>query len=1049
MPFVVYRSSAGSGKTFTLVKAYLKIAISKPENYKNILAITFTNKAANEMKERIIRYLKILSEKGEQTSDPETIVLLRQLEEELNLTGEAIRDNSGRVLELILHNYSEFAIGTIDSFVHRIVKTFAYDLNIPLNFEVELDADRLISQAVDLLISKAGTDTKLTRALIAFTLSRIEEEKYWNIDNELKKIASNLLKEEGQQFFEQLKNYDIDDFLSLNKRINGFCNNFENKLSGMAGKALGQIHKAGLDEKSLFQGKRGIYGYFLRLANEDFSKIEPNTNVIKTIQEEQWTSKSKPIELPEFLTDELSGIYGNMQVLIDHDYPEYKLLVLIKRNIYSLAVLNEIEKIIEAYREEKNMIHISEFNKRIAAIVLNEPIPFIYERLGERYRYFLIDEFQDTSLLQWQNMLPLIENALASGNYNMLVGDAKQAVYRWRSGDFEQFINLPSLPGSTENPLIGEREATLKRSYLAEELKTNFRSEAQIVRFNNEFFGSVASLIPEKYRSLYKNPVQQFNPDRNKGYVRIELFENKRKAELIEDNLEAVERIVSDIQSGESKLSDTAVLCRSNQEASRVANHLVANGYNVISSESLLLANHPKCNFLIAVLEYLNEPSEKIYQVHIITYLYMQEKIQSENISSLYEKLNGERNLGFQEFIKKLNYKVRPGFLRQLNLYDLVEETIRIFGLNQEEDAFLEQFLNVVHQFTVQHNPALQEFLQYWHENKSTFSVLSSGLEDAVQILTIHKAKGLAFNNVIYPFAIQKVRPTKANLWIKPDVEMENFLPVALVPTTKDMLKTRHQQEYEMEMNLSFIDMLNLLYVALTRSKQKLYILTTRVQPKDEISSIPELINYFLEQKERLREDVNVYEFGEFHAAKHKQKKPEKQKSYQPVSIDYHDRLILSRAAPRVWNLDQSETREEWGKLIHLILSEISYADQVEKTVHEFLIKGYFEEKDYPTILQKITGLINHTGLKRFFKKGIQVKNEAEMIDEHGSIHRPDRFVILDNETWIIDYKTGQKRPNHKQQLQQYKDIAAAMGYKNIKMLIIYIDDEIELNYLT
>jgi len=1049
MPFVVYRSSAGSGKTFTLVKAYLKIAISKPENYKNILAITFTNKAANEMKERIIRYLKILSEKDEQNSDPETMVLLNQLEEELNLNVDAIRNNSGRVLELILHNYSEFAIGTIDSFVHRIVKTFAYDLNIPLNFEVELDADKIISQAVDLLISKAGTDANLTRALIAFTLSRIEEEKYWNIDNELRKTASNLLKEEGQQFFEQLKNYDIDDFLSLNKRINGFCNSFQNKLSEKAGKALGRIHKAGFDEKSLFHGKRGIYGYFLRLANGDFSIIEPNTNVLKTIQEGQWTSKSKPIELPEFLIDELIDIYGELQTLIDNDYPEYKLLMLISRNIYSLAVLNEIEKIIEAYREENNMIHISEFNKRIAAIVLNEPIPFIYERLGEKYRYFLIDEFQDTSLLQWQNMLPLIENALADGNYNMLVGDAKQAVYRWRSGDFEQFINLPSLPGSEENPLISEREATLKRSYLAKELKTNFRSEAQIVKFNNEFFGSIASLIPEKYRSLYKNPIQQFNPDRNKGYVRIELFENKRKAELIEDNLKAVERIVGDIRSGESKLSDTAVLCRSNEEASRVANHLVANGFDVISSESLLLANHPKCNFLIAVFEYLNDPFEKIYQLHIITYLYKQGKIQSENISSLYEELNEDRNQSFQEFLIKLNYEARPGFLRQLNLYDLVEETIRIFGLNQEEDAFLEQFLNVVHQFTMKNNPALQEFLDYWHENKNTFSVLTSGLEDAVQILTIHKAKGLAFNNVILPFAIQKVRPTKANLWIRPDVEMENFLPVALVPTTKEMLKTRHQPEYEMEINLSFIDMLNLLYVALTRSKQQLYILTTKVRPKDEINSIPELIHYFLEQKERLKEDVNIYEFGEFHVSERRQKKSEKQKSYQPISLDYHERLILSRAAARVWNLDKIETKEEWGKLIHLILSEISYADQVEKTVHDFLIKGYFEEKDYPLILQKITGLINHTELKRFFKKGIQVKNEAEMIDAHGSIHRPDRFAILDNETWIIDYKTGQKRPKHKQQLQQYKSIIAGMGYKNVKMLIIYLNDEIELDYLT
>ena len=442
MPFVVYRSSAGSGKTFTLVKEYLKLLLENPLQFRHILAITFTNKAANEMKERVIRALTAFSALEEPTVSKADRTLLEKLEEETGMTEDEIVNRSRTALSLILHRYSEFAIGTIDSFSHRVIRTFAHDFRLPVRFDVETESDVLISTAVDMVLQRAGEDQELTRLLVSFLETRLEEEEGWDIEGIFTKFARNLINEEGLAHIEGLRNISLAQFQVIADELRRSILEFEQQVASEAKAADRLISERGISLGAFFYGRSGIGKYFSDLANRRM-KVEPNSHVRKTIEEDKWTSgKASPVEIQKIkeISGTLTRHFERLMVLWNTRGGEYRLLKLISGTIYTLAVLNEIGQTLRQFKEQNNLVHISEFNSRIASVVMNEPVPFIYERMGEQYHNLLIDEFQDTSVLQWMNFVPLFENSLASGHFNMVVGDGKQAIYRWRGGDIDQFI---------------------------------------------------------------------------------------------------------------------------------------------------------------------------------------------------------------------------------------------------------------------------------------------------------------------------------------------------------------------------------------------------------------------------------------------------------------------------------------------------------------------------------------------------------------------------------------------------------------------------------
>ncbi|HEX7410746.1 MAG TPA: UvrD-helicase domain-containing protein, partial [Bacteroidales bacterium] len=794
MNFVVYKSSAGSGKTYSLVKEYIILALSQPDNYCHILAVTFTNKAANEMKQRILTNLR-------QLADPivfkNTATVKSMLPELCTITGQTTDElsyNAGLILTRILHNYSDFAISTIDSFVNRIIRTFARDLKLPLNFDVEMNSSRLIDQAIDRLIARVGNDKQLTDVLIEYIENKADSENGWNIEGDMAEFGKQLFNEQGILKAEKLKELSLDVFSNAEKTMIAFRRTFEKHVSEIAKEAMAIILSKGIDNNSFYYGKQGIGNYFSNLANGRMDKLAPNTRVLKTVEEDCWYTAKTDAEQVHAI-NEIKGALGDYYLAIT-DYASganlqcYKLFGLLVFNLYPLALLSEMEKEIAQIRSETNIVHIFEFNRRIAEIVMNEPVPFIYERLGEKFHHYLIDEFQDTSRLQWMNLLPLLENSLASGYFNMIVGDGKQAIYRWRSGYVEQFVNLPFIENPSGDEYIGQRETILRQNYEEKLLDTNYRSQQGIVNFNNDFFDHAAGILSGDLQRVYEHSQQIPKSNAEGGFVSLEFIDKGPDDEKVADRMLArsLELVQSLITKDHYALNDIVVLTRSKKDGSLVANCLVDAGIPVVSSESLLLSASPEVKMMVAMLRILLNPADKVAVVEAIHLMAKWNSGGSEDLhkvwSGVLPNIRGEAPIpqtGFIEFLQQLGIDFNPTNLQRLPLYDLCEQLIRMFGLNTNPNAYLQFFLDVVHKQGVTRGMGLSAFLDYWDEQQAELSVVVPEQLDAVRIMTIHKAKGLEFPVVIFPFASDDARTNRNYLWIDLDEPSLEKLPIALV----------------------------------------------------------------------------------------------------------------------------------------------------------------------------------------------------------------------------------------------------------------------------
>nr|NQU92499.1 UvrD-helicase domain-containing protein [Bacteroidota bacterium] len=880
MSFTVYKSSAGSGKTHALVSEYLALVIENPDRFRNILAITFTNKAAYEMKSRILSYLDQLSKINFIAKTPVLSQLVTGLNENLGISENEISRRAAIALSAILHNYSYFAVGTIDSFVHRLVKVFARELKLPLNFDVELDSDRLISKAIELLVNKVGRDEKLTMILVKFIESNLDDEKSWLIERELTNFAKILLTEESYQAVKKLQHLSIDDFKKISDQISGYIIGFEKKVVDFSNQALSLIHRADINPSSFYQGKRGIYTYFSNLVLGKFDKLLPTRYTTETFGEDKWFSKSCTESDRQAIQETASGltaIYEQLQKHIKDNLSTYSLYKLLLKNLYPIAVLNEIEKVIDEFRENENIVHISEFNKRIGQIIEREPVPFIYERIGEKFRHFLLDEFQDTSILQWHNLIPLLHNSLSGNNFNMIVGDGKQAIYRWRSGEVEQFARLPEIKFPDGYQGGEEASRLIKSSYKEKTLDKNYRSKAEIVEFNNSFFSLKKKYLPDELKKIYESVAQQFNPENTGGLVSLNFLEkgDLGKEAFLEHELEAVKDIITNELTG-FNLNDIAILTRSNDEGSNIARYLLQHGINVISSEFLMLGSNPEVGFLISFFAFLHDHSNKIVVAEILSYLVEKQKIGYHDLNEAFNncsELNPDSPTAIEliKICSNHGFSVSEKFISALTLYELSDEIIRIFHLDEDgRNPFLQFFLDKILEYTSKYTDGISGFLKYWSENHHKFSVVVPEGINAVKVLTIHKAKGLQFPVVIYPFAAQRNQLTKSGKWVDLDLPELPQLKTALIGLNKSIEDTEFAGLKTMEEGRSFLDLINILYVVMTRPVNRLYILTRNKMKEDkgwpeinQYPDIPDMFYEYLKETDQWIDGKNDYTFGE------------------------------------------------------------------------------------------------------------------------------------------------------------------------------------------
>jgi ATP-dependent exoDNAse (exonuclease V) beta subunit len=1052
--FTVYKSSAGSGKTFTLVKEYLALALTDvqypPQAYKHILAVTFTNKAAAEMKERISKALKELSEEDYSTISGGTKTLLTALKEHVRLNNAQqlddalIRKRAQHILTAILHNYSDFAIGTIDSFVHRVVRTFAFDLKIPMSFEIEMDDDKLLTHAIDLLIAQIGNDERLTKALIEFTENKTDSEKNWHIEYDLKLFAKQLLNEEGAVYIDKLRHLSVDDFFKIKDTLFAELKKFESTVIQAAEKALQLIRKQNLTAKDFYYGDKGIVAYFERLVKGRMEAITPNSYVIATVGEDKWYGGKIATDVKQAIDaikPDLMDHFNEIQSLKDIAYSDYIVFKLINKNIYSLAVLNEIEKLLIQYKSQNNVIHISEFNKMIARIVLNEPIPFIYERLGERYSNYLIDEFQDTSVLQFQNLLPLIDNSLAGGHFTMLVGDGKQAIYRWRGGEVEQFAMLPNVFAHNENPLVLEREAALIRNYDPKVLDKNYRSKREVIEFNNAMFGFLSNSLNEKYKTIYDKQEQGFNAQNTGGFVHVEFVTEEKPLSREHHMLRTYETILQ-LKQDNYQLKNIVILVRKNTDGSDMANYLTEKKIPVISSDSLLLSNSSQINFIHALLKFLANNTDTITHAEILEYLVVMRYIDQVTLDETFLLKN---KVGLLTIFEIANVPFNAERLSKLALYELCEELIRIFRLNAHPNAYLQFFLDEVLNYTTKKNNNLNDFIEYWEEKKTKASLIVPQGMNAVSIMTIHRSKGLEFPAVILPFLDGKVDTGKKNLWIDLENERIPGLLSAIVPTNKDLLETPYGYLYEEEKNKSLLDNLNVLYVALTRAEERIYAFTGKPgKSAANLSTITDMFAHYFQEAGLWKEGQTVYTSGDpvHHKAAHRETQVVNYKLNTFNSNQWRDQIKMRAAAPSIWNTQMAEVKKDYGVMVHTALSKIKTATDTVAALNSMIQEGLITDEEREKLEVTLAKIIALPALAPHFEKDKVIKNESEIITDSGELFRPDRVVISGKKAVIIDYKTGGEKSVHKKQILQYGDLLLKMGYEVTQKLVVYIEEE-------
>lgn len=1050
-PLLIYKSSAGSGKTTQIVREYFSLAIPNPQLYSSILAITFTNKAAGEMKERIIEILGEIT--NSEALTPKTRIYVEPLIKK-GYGEKKIQNSAKDLMDNILHDYSGFAVSTIDSLMHRIVRSFAFDLKLSSSFNVILDQKELIQQSVDLLLDNLGKDDRLTGFLVQFMKDNMSENRSWHIENSLYSFGTLLHDEDARKYIDRLKEIDLNSFVDIQKKLNTFTSTFEKEMSELAKKGMQLIRH--IPEAAFSHGKQGIPGYFKSIVDEKYksdglSRLYGNSYVKKFVEEGKFASAKadhSDRELVEQQAPEIIDLYNRIYLLVSQKGEKYMLFNLLKRNLHSMAVLQEIEGYLNQLKYEEDYVHISEFNHIIARQIWeNGSVPFIYERIGERYQHIFIDEFQDTSVLQWHNLLPLVTNGLSAGRESMIVGDGKQAIYRFRSGEVEQFNKLPEL-FSKEFIRDGYAQETILKSSAGEYvLDDNYRSCKDIVEFNNQFFEFVKNNANDKVEEVYAHHLQKPRKE-ERGSVTIDFVDGKGE-ELLENNLEKVTGHISECMEMGYKQGDIAVLCRKNSEGIKVARHISESGYEVISSDSLLLSSSPELHFIAAVLRLIHDPQDTLSKTEIYSYLFRNNKwpLGHTNLHEGIERLVQSENTDRQnDLLTQLGLDTQR--VNERSLYDLVEYIIRHFALNQKPDPFITFFMNEIRELTERGQTNISDCLDWWEDNKTNTSVVVPEGIDAVRVYTIHKSKGLEFPVVIYPFITKNTQPTKSNEWffIEDEKALEG-LPVVNLPLNTRLEDTRFGSAYQEEMDKSLLDEVNVNYVAFTRAKERLYLITEYPSKKASKKTMPLLIHGFLNQSGHWQDDRETYVFGEFHPvpADKPVSDEETMNMQQLISDDWHSKLVVAPEAPEKWDTGETGKSRQWGELIHRALAEVFRPEDVGEVVSRFEIKGLIDTEDKTDFQKTLNSVVGHEELQSFFEHGLRVKNEASLFSPNGKVLRPDKLIFHDRGVTIIEYKTGQPEDYHINQIENYRKAIKAMGYTHPEAYLVYIDEVVSL----
>lgn len=1062
MELLIYKASAGSGKTFTLAVEYIKLLIINPLAYRHILAVTFTNKATAEMKERILQQLW-----GIWQGDADSAPYLEALEKRLQELGHSfntndIRQRAGDALHRILHDYNRFQVTTIDSFFQTVIRNLARELGIGSNLNVELDTTSVLDEVVDHMIARLDEHSNELSWILSYIEMKINDATRWQVDDELKSFGKHIFDEgfveKGKLLHKQLKNSKIIEQYqhqliilkqeTINK-LETFGQRFANILNNH------QIFDTDLKHAS------SVIGYFEKLNKDTFDGDKmPGTRIQERMQDAYcWiNAKSKQkAHVLQIVQNELLPLLNEAEQYRTQAVNICRSCDMSTRYLYQLQLINAIREAVTDENHDKNRFLLADTNQLLSNLISDRDSAFIFEKIGANITHIMIDEFQDTSRMQWNNFKPLIDEGLAQGSDSLIVGDVKQSIYRWRNGDWNILNNM--------------REQEMPNKVRIKPLLYNYRSELHIVNFNNQLFNNIIDVLNLQYKdelqedcqpllNAYSDVEQISKKEQETGYVKVTFISKGEDGDKYNDNtICALGEEVKRLQQNGIPLNQIVILLRSKRQLGNIATWFDRELHiPVVSNEAFRLDTSVSIHIIINALRYLSNKEDHIAEAALRTDY--QQQVLKRDITNLYAFLTTA-----EEESLPPTFLERRDELLQMPLYELIEELFIIFSLHtiEQQDAYLFKFYDAVNEYLNNHSSDLTAFLQYW-DDKLCNQTIPSGETDGIQIMTVHAAKGLEFHTVLIPFCDWSMTldsNMEQLVWCSPQAAPYNTLDMVPVRYSEKMLQSIYKDDFLRERLQLWVDNLNILYVALTRAEKNMIIFSNQDTKKGRIS---ELLNVCIPKiasplGARWSEDSHIFEYGQLMSYQGKKLKASSNKLAQRPQalninmVSQHPDIEFresNRSADFIAGIDDSESSQRFmnrGSIMHTLFASIRTKSDIEPAISclvaEGIIGGVVSEQEIRDVVNRAFA---NPEIQPWYDGSWQLFNEQEIIwmtDDGLQQRRPDRIMLRDDKIVVIDFKFGKPKRRHHEQVQTYIDLLTRMHYQNITGYLWYVDENL------
>ncbi|WP_337672144.1 UvrD-helicase domain-containing protein [Prevotella sp.] len=1070
----IYKASAGSGKTFTLSVEYIKLLIKDPQSYRSTLAVTFTNKATEEMKLRILSQLygiwKLL---------PDSKSYIDKIKEDLDVTEEYMSERAGIALHNIVHNYSYFRIETIDSFFQSVLRNLARELDLTANLRIELNDYQIERNAVDELINSLDENSELLTWIMEYIRENMDDDKDWNVIGNIKRFGENIFREYYKTNSKKLNERLLEEgfFKQYTSKLRQMRNEAEVEMQNEAAQFFDALNHNGIEINDLNNGKNGPAGYFIKIKKGIYN----NTIVTKRLQkvldegsESSWVKQKSSKEtqgiVRELANSTLTPLVHHTEDVRQKNWYIYGSAVLTLRHLNQLRLLNSIENKVRMMNVEQNRFLLSDTHTLLHSLIRDTDSPFIFEKIGNYLENIMIDEFQDTSTVQWQNFKVLLEECMSHGEQqgNLIVGDVKQSIYRWRSGDWRMLNNI-------------EREFPYLNSMLNVcSLDTNFRSSRRVITFNNAFFKRASELeyadqksstpdtsSPEQLKKAYSDVAQKVPSFRdNHGYVSINLLPNEDyRQQALQKTAEAVSLL---LDSG-ANYSDIAILVRSNDIIQLIAEFFANElpDVKIVSDEAFRLDSSVSVNIIVNAMLWLTHPDNILAKAYIAKayQTYVLEKSEQETNKLLATAEGIDSALPCALIDKRNDLLTMP-------IFELAEQIYTLFNIGniKGEDAYLYAFYDALTDFIANNTADIDSFVEEWNDSIAEKTIQASAI-DGIRIITIHQSKGLEFEHVVIPFCDWTLE--KGNtIWCTPQVEPYNELPLIPVDFSASQMKgTIYEFDYNEEHLQNCVDNLNLLYVAFTRAASSLFVIAQRGTPSSRSYIVEQAITDIKLEGSSLDGDPSdkkaelLFSYGELEIVETKAKKksdniftPEVENMNVDMATFSNKVEFKQSNKSRDFVADDDENTDDddrkqlsyikTGKILHYLFSTINTTDDIDTSLAQLEMDGLIEESD--TNIKRLRDMLHKRFSNRqvadWFSSRWTLFNECTILDYDAATdtvreHRPDR-VMKDEKTGevvIVDFKFGSPRPEYVEQVNRYKALTQNMGYPNVKGYLWFV----------